>query len=269
MAQKGRLDNIWNMIQTERRVSVSELSKQFGVTEETIRRDLEKLEKKGMVIRTHGGAVLVTDTPETRIDYRFRAQTNVQEKQTIARLAAQMLPTHRLVIGADSSSTVMEMLRMLSTRDNLLLMTYSANILWELADSSIDLIAAGGLLNRKSYSFQGLITRNTIQNYNMDVVFISCKGLLEDGLFDSDDEEAEIKRLMVSKCRKVVLLVDHTKFDRSAFAKVLDLEAVNVVITDQKPASPWIERFFAMNIELIYPEMLDSPSPAGGPAKLL
>ncbi|MCI9267368.1 MAG: DeoR/GlpR transcriptional regulator [Lawsonibacter sp.] len=86
---------------------------------------------------------------------------------------------------------------------------------------------------------------------------------------ETNCKEAEIKRLMVSKCRKVVLLVDHTKFDRSAFAKVLDLEAVNVVITDQKPASPWIERFFAMNIELIYPEMLDSPSPAGGPAKLL
>lgn len=258
MAQKGRLDNIWNLIQIEQRVSVSELSKLFGVTEETIRRDLEKLEKKGVVIRTHGGAVLATDSSEARIDYRFRAQTNVKEKQAIAQLAVQMLPNHRLVLGADSSSTVMETLRMLGTRDNLLLMTYSANILWELADSSIDLIAAGGLLNRKSYSFQGLITRNTIRNYNMDIVFISCKGLLADGLFDSDDEEAEIKRLMVSKCHKVILLVDHTKFDRSAFARVLGLEQINVVVTDQKPSNSWIERFSTMNIELFYPEKIES-----------
>lgn len=255
MAQRDRLESIRTIVKTEKRVVVSELSKQFDVTEETIRRDLEKLEKEGLVTRTYGGAVLNMGDAVIRINYNRRAQTNVEEKRAIARIAADLLPKHGAAIGADSSSTVMETVHLISNREDLLLMTYSANILRELADADIKIMSTGGFLNKKSYSFQGVIARNTIQDYNTDVVLVSCKGLqLNAGIFDSDEDEAEIKRLLVAKSQKVILLADHTKFDQVAFAKLFDLDQVDIVVTDRRPSDEWVSQFAAYNIDLLYPE---------------
>ena len=255
MAQKDRLENIRTIVKTEKRVVVSELSRQFDVTEETIRRDLEKLEKEGLVTRTYGGAVLNMGDALIRISYTHRAQTNVEEKRAIARIAADLLPKHGAAIGVDSSSTVMETVHLISNREDLLLMTYSANILRELADAEIKIMSTGGFLNKKSYSFQGVIARNTIQDYNTDITLLSCKGLqLDAGVFDSDEDEAEIKRLMVAKSQKVILLADHTKFDRVAFVKLLDFSQINTIITDQKPPDRWCDMFASNGIELLFPE---------------
>lgn len=108
MAQKDRLDQIRATVREKERVVVSELSKQFQVTEETIRRDLEKLEAEGLVTRTFGGAILNGRNTSARTSYAQRTQMNVAEKKTIARIAAGLIPKHRCVIGADSSSTVFE-----------------------------------------------------------------------------------------------------------------------------------------------------------------
>ena len=138
--------------------------------------------------RTYGGAVLNMGDALIRISYTHRAQTNVEEKRAIARIAADLLPKHGAAIGVDSSSTVMETVHLISNREDLLLMTYSANILRELADAEIKIMSTGGFLNKKSYSFQGVIARNTIQDYNTDITLLSCKGLqLDAGVFDSDE----------------------------------------------------------------------------------
>ena len=215
MAQKNRLESIRSIVKAEKRVVVSDLSKQFEVTEETIRRDLEKLEGEGLVTRTYGGAVLNMGNTEVRISYMRRTQINVEEKRAIARIVAEQIPKRGVTIGADSSSTVMEAVHLLSNREDLLLLTYSANILRELEDSKIKILSTGGVLNKKSYSFQGAIARNTIRDYHMDIALVSCKGLqLGTGAFDSDEDEAEIKRLLVGQSQKVFLLVDHTKLGK-------------------------------------------------------
>ena len=209
MGQRERLEGIRALVKTEKRVVVSELSRQFEVTEETIRRDLEKLEGEGLVARTYGGAVLNMGDAAVRVSYVRRSQTNVEEKRAIARIAAELIPKHSAAIGADSSSTVMEAVHLLGDREDLIVMTYSANILREMADSDIQIMSTGGLLNKKSSFLQGVIARNTIKNYHMDVVLVSCNGLQLNGVFDTDENEAEIKRLMVAQGQKVYLLVDH------------------------------------------------------------
>ncbi len=254
MSQKDRLENIRTLIKTEQRVAVSELSKAFSVTEETIRRDLEKLEREGLIARTYGGAVLNMGDITRRINYHRRAQTNVEAKKKIAKLVTEIIPCHSAVIGADSSSTVMEAIHMISDREDLLLMTYSANLIREMADAKINIMSTGGILNRKSDSFQGVIARNTLQDYNMDIIMVSCKGLqLTSGIFDTSEDEAELKRIMASRGQKVFLLVDHSKFDQVAFAKLFDLQTVHTVVTDCKPRDEWVEYFMSHNIQLLYP----------------
>lgn len=137
MAQKDRIEQICAIVRDKERVVVSELSRQFHVTEETIRRDLEKLEAQGLVTRTFGGAILNGRNASARTSYAQRTQMNVAEKKTIARIAAGLIPKHRCVIGADSSSTVFETICLLKGQSNLLLMTYAANILQELVDADM------------------------------------------------------------------------------------------------------------------------------------
>ena len=255
MAQRERLDQIRATLREKERVAVSELSKQFHVTEETIRRDLEKLEAEGLITRTFGGAILNGRNTSARTSYLQRTQMNVAEKKTIARIAAGLIPKHRCVIGADSSSTVFETVCLLKGQANLILMTYAANILQALVDADMKIMSTGGLFNKESHSFMGVITRNTIKSYNTDILLISCKGLsLEGGLFDSDENEADIKQLMAKKAAKIILLADHTKFDNVAFAKLMDLEAIDVLVTDRRPSEAWVDALAASGVQLLYPQ---------------
>ncbi len=115
MGQKQRLEEIRQKVRQERRVVVSELSVLFGVTEETIRRDLDKLEAEGVVARTYGGAVLNGEASMERIEFNRRAAICVEEKQYIAKLCAMELPLNG-TIATDASTTVLEALRAISDR---------------------------------------------------------------------------------------------------------------------------------------------------------
>lgn len=119
------------------------------------------------------------------------------------------------------------------------------------------IMSTGGLFNKESHSFMGVITRNTIKAYNTDILLISCKGLsLDGGLFDSDENEADIKQLMATKAAKIILLADHSKFDSVAFAKLMDLESVDVLVTDRRPSEAWVDVLAAANVQLLCPEMI-------------
>ncbi len=254
MALKDRLESIREIVRTENKVIVSDLSKRFGVTEETIRRDLEKLEDEGVITRTYGGAVLNPDENVKRVSFIRRAMTNTKEKRAMARIAASLVPD-KASIAADASSTVMEVIRLLSNRSDLLVITFSTNILHEMESAEIGVMSTGGVFNKQSLSLQGAIACNTIGSYHTDIAFVSCKGLhLDEGALDTDDAEAELKRLMISRSQKAVLLADHTKFGRMAFSKLFDIDKVSTVITDYKPSDEWIQLLAEKQIELLYPE---------------
>ena len=140
MTIKQRLEAIRKIVKTETRVVVSELSKQFDVTEETIRRDLYKLETEGLVTRTYGGAILNQNITYENVDYRRREQTNPEEKREIASLAASVIPWNTTV-SADGSSTVAEALKMLADHEGLTILTYSIKAIDNLADSDIRLVS--------------------------------------------------------------------------------------------------------------------------------
>lgn len=252
MSSKERLMAIRQNIQSMKKVSVAELSRRCSVTEETIRRDLDKLETEGVVTRIHGGAIWNTDVQKEGIHFYKRLTKHLREKQDIARKAAMLVEGKHTII-ADSSTTVAETLKVIPDSSDVTIVTNSTEVFREFQQSSFNIISTGGEFNKKSLSLQGQLAKNNIGKYNVSLALISCKSLnIEKGVLDSNESEAEIKKCMLEQAEEVALLVDHSKFNQSAFVCLIDLKSVNYIITDRRPSDTWIEYCQENGIQLIY-----------------
>jgi DeoR/GlpR family transcriptional regulator of sugar metabolism len=231
---------------------VSKLSEKFNVSEETIRRDLDKLESDGVLTRTHGGAIL---NEQTNLDlpYITRNTINRNLKLNIAEKVAGIIPENASII-CDSSSTVFETINHLQNEVvNLTVITNSIDILHSFVNTSIELISTGGVLRKRSQSMIGKVAENSLNYYNADFGIFSCKSLsIENGVMDSNEPESEIKNLMSERVDKIILLVDSTKFDTKSFINVFSISKIDFLITDKKPAQKWIDACAEQNIKLIY-----------------
>jgi len=251
MLPKERLQKIIDLIQIEKKVYVSELSQKFSVTEETIRRDLEKLDKKGIVSRTYGGAVINRNGSED-LPFNTRTSLNIDLKKSIVSKIHHLIKDgDKLMV--DPSSTAFELVKALYDKQDLTLITNSIKILNEFSDSHFQIISTGGELRKKSLSLVGHAAEATVNRYFADIHVFSCKGIsLEHGITESNEPEAGLKKIMLKNSKVNLLLVDHTKFDKAAFLKLFDFSDIDVLITDKKPSTEWIERLKANNVQLIY-----------------
>lgn len=251
MAAKERLKLIRQQVETEKKVTVANLSRLYNVTEETIRRDLEKLEAEGFLTRTFGGAVLNNIVQSDNVYFRDRATIHLEEKKKIAVSFYDILKD-KMSIVTDSSTTVMEAVKLLKGREQTIL-SVSTEIFSELWNTDIKIISTGGIFNRSTLSFQGRVAKETIRSYHVDIALLSCKGLdMEHGAMDTNEGESEVKRCMVGQAEEVALLVDHTKFGKTAFAHLLDLKDVDYLVTDEKPDEAWVSFCEENGIRLIY-----------------
>ncbi|SHH42876.1 DeoR/GlpR family DNA-binding transcription regulator [Clostridium grantii] len=243
---------IITIIEEEKSVMVTDLSKNFGVTEETVRRDLEKLEKQGLLKRTYGGAVINESTVQ-ELPFKIREVRNKEGKKCIGKMVAEYINDGDTIL-LDSSSTAIQVAEFLKNRNKLTVITNSVILLTKLAKvDGITVISTGGTLREGAMSLVGSISQNTIQNYNVDVAVVCCKGIhKEKGITDSNEQECEVKKSMIEVADKVLLVVDNTKFDKKAFVKICDLEKVDMVFTDKKLSQEWEETIYNSKGELIY-----------------
>ncbi|EUJ45671.1 DeoR/GlpR family DNA-binding transcription regulator [Listeria riparia] len=235
-----------------KKVHVSQLAKTFNVSEETIRRDLDKLEKEGIVDRSYGGATLSQHTNED-LPYATRNIINVEEKKNIATKTTSLITSGDSLI-ADTSSTVFESLNLLAReKENLTIITNSITAVDLLSNFKVHLILTGGTLRTKSNSLVGSDAANTISRYYVDYAIISCKGLsMENGITDSNEPEAEVKNHMLKRANKVILVADSSKFDRNAFIKIVDISEIDYLITDKEPSHEWKQFLKEKDVTLIY-----------------
>lgn len=249
---KDRIGHIREQVKKEKKVVVSQLSKKYGVTEETIRRDLEKLEAEGFLTRTYGGAVINSVSPEEHIHYYRRMIIRQEEKQQIAKAFFGIASSKRSV-STDASTTVMEMVRVLRDQRNLTILSVSTEIFRELTGSKINIISVGGVFNEDTLSLQGNLAKENIKKYHVDLAILSCKGLdMEKGITDSSEREADVKTEMIKHASEVALLADYTKFDKMAFVKIMDWDKVTYLVTDQRPSDEWVNFCEKKGIALIY-----------------
>lgn len=248
-----RRNRILEKLQAEKRVVVSELSQLYEVSEETIRRDLDKLEKEGYATKSYGGAVVNEDIG---IDFPFnvRKNQNVTGKQKMAEIVASMVSEGEHVF-LDASTTAVFVAKALKEKERLTVVTNSVEIILELSDvSGWNIISTGGELKEGYLAFLGSRTEEAIRSYYTDKVIFSCKALeMERGIMESQEAFGCTKRCMLNSGREKILVVDSTKFDQTAFSVVGSMRDVDVVVTDRKPPEKWLSWFADMDTEVRYP----------------
>ncbi len=233
-------------------VKVVDLSKEFGVTEETIRRDLEKLEQEGTLMRTYGGAVLTKRTSE-ELPLSTRLRANMQGKKIMGQIISNLIEDGD-VIMMGTGTTSLEFARKISLFHNITVITNSLGVISEIVQNDgIRVISVGGTLIRKNLAFVGPPAMQTINNYYTDKVILSCKGIdIDKGIMESSEIEADIKRAMVKAGKTIILAVDHTKFSSLSMVKLFDFTDIDIVVTDVEPSKEWMTFFEKMNIKCFY-----------------
>ncbi len=248
-----RRNLILEKLQTEKRVVVSELSQLYDVSEETIRRDLDKLEKEGLATKSYGGAV-INENVSIDLPFNIRKNQNVAGKQKMAEIVASIVSDGEHVL-LDASTTAVFVAKALKDKDRLTVITNSMEILIELSDvSGWNIISTGGVMKEGYLAFLGSRTEEAIRSYFVDTVIFSCKALDHGwGIMESQEAFGTTKKAMITSGRRKILVVDSTKFDQTAFSVAGNLRDVNVVVTDRKPSEKWLAHFRELGIECKYP----------------
>lgn len=247
-----RRNQILAQLQQEGKVVVSDLSQQYHVTEETIRRDLEKLEQEGFAKKTYGGAVL-KESLYAEVPYNVRKLTHIEGKKYIADLVEDLVEDGDRIM-LDASSTAMFIVKKLKAKKNLTIITNSIEIIIELADKTgFTILSTGGTLKEGALSFTGYQAERMINSFHVDKAFISCKGIdKEHGLTDSNEMDVQIKKAILEASKQKILVIDQSKFDKTSFVNIVDFNDIDMVITDKEPSESWKKVFKDANVELRY-----------------
>jgi DeoR/GlpR family transcriptional regulator of sugar metabolism len=228
-----RQKKIIEFLKSDGAVWVSKLSVELGVTEETVRRDLEKLEKQEALVRTHGGAIPVGESNhEMSLEKRKHLNAGVKEK--LAKEAAKLvLPGDTVFL--DASTTTFYIAKELKNMKDITIVTNSIRIITELAGlSNLKVIGVGGFVSNNQ-SFVGALACNYInQNCYANKMFFSSRGANANcGILDSNEAEWAIKQCMMNNSDKKFYLCDKSKIGRIGFAKLADFDEIDCFITEK------------------------------------
>ncbi|GAB4127848.1 MAG: DeoR/GlpR family DNA-binding transcription regulator [Roseiflexaceae bacterium] len=227
---EDRREIILSHLSSRDRVSVGELAHLLGVSEVTVRKDLDQLEAQGLLTRVHGGAI-VSGRGRLELHFATREQQQIEEKRRIAQAAAALIEPHQRIF-LDASSTALQIARLIKDRDDLLVITNGLYTALELTFSQgITTIVVGGRMRRRSSSLVGVTSE--LERLRVDLGFFGAAGVTgRDGLTETDLDEAQLKQWMVRVSGMVIGVVDSQKFgiaQLNAFALPRELDRV---ITD-------------------------------------
>ncbi|MDE1175663.1 MAG: transcriptional repressor AgaR [Edaphobacter sp.] len=251
MLIEERRQHILSLIERDGRVLVSELSDTLGISRITIRKDLDHLESKGLVQRTHGGALAPQGSALLDPSLKEKEQHQHREKQLIAAAAAKLVKEGQCVL-LDSGSTTTAIARALREFSHLTVVTNAVNIAAELAGTDFDVILTGGSLRKNSFSLVGPLAEDVLREIRADILFLGVDGFdPQVGLTTPNVLESRVNRAMVHSATRVVAVCDSTKFFRRSMALIVPPTAIHTVITDDQIREEDIEALQGLGIELI------------------
>ena len=234
MSFNDREQKILNILNEKNSIRNNELSKLLYVSVSTLRRDLEKLEDKNLIIREHGMCKLNHSLHDEKYFYHLREQQGNVAKNKIAKQAVNMIKDGDNIM-LDGSSTAFNIVKHLNHFRNLLVISNSAKVSMALSETGIYNISTGGKMAEKTVSFVGQEAINALKNYNADILFFSCGGLSEDGyITDTDKEENDVRKEMLKHASKKVALIDSSKLNKKYLYNICHVSEIDAVICEEE-----------------------------------
>ncbi|SDQ19118.1 DeoR/GlpR family DNA-binding transcription regulator [Quadrisphaera sp. DSM 44207] len=228
-----RQEAIAGLVRSRGRVAVSDVAVSFGVTTETVRRDLGLLERTGLVRRVHGGAVATSALSVLEPGVLERESTAAEAKERIAARAVELVPPRGSVL-LDAGTTTARLAGLLPTDRDLLVVTNAVPVAARLAGArGVRLHLLGGRVRGRTQAAVGEEALRALADLRVDVAFVGTNALsLRFGLSTPDHDEAAVKRAAVAAAQRVIVLADSSKVGREQLVRFADLDAVDVLVTD-------------------------------------
>jgi DeoR/GlpR family transcriptional regulator of sugar metabolism len=226
-----REKQILEILLKEKKVTVKQLAKALFISEPSVRRDLQSLEKQNLIKRIHGGAVLEeTALSKNRIPFLIREYEQSSAKTIIAKKAIDLICDND-VIFLDASTSCYYLIPFLASKRNITVITNGVKALTKLAEYGINTISTGGVLVNSCLALVGEEAYKTIGNYNADMAFFSCRGISDDGyLTDIAPEENNVRKMMIRRSKKSYLLCASEKFDKGYFHNLCHKDELDGII---------------------------------------
>jgi DeoR/GlpR family transcriptional regulator of sugar metabolism len=251
LLREERKRKISEFIEENKQATVAELSKLFGVSESTIRRDLEELDGQGEIQRAHGGAVAVErSAPEPPVVHRM--VENEEEKRRIGQATAQLVQDGE-VIFLGSGTTTLEVARSLDDKKNLTVITNALNVANQLAGKqNITVIVIGGLLRHSELSLVGHITEQALKELRADKVIMGMRAVsVQEGLTNDYLPETMTDRAIVSFAPEIIVVADHSKFGKVSTALVAPISSIHKIVTDSGISPQQLDALRQAGVEVI------------------
>ena len=246
---RERRNKIAEMLETKATIQNSEIMERFGISIETVRRDLEFLEKEGVLKRVYGGAVkknFINSEPA----YQRRLNTSRAEKELIA-AEAQKFIDECDTIFFDIGTTVSLIAERADKSKKITAFTNSLRTAIILAERDFKVFLPGGQLRCDELSLSGSMSEHYMDNFNIDKAFICAAGIGKDGITDLVESEACLRRKIIKNAGKVIVVADHTKFSVRAMCNVCAASEIDVLITDEKAPRKILKELENQGVKII------------------
>ena len=231
-------------------IRVSELAEKFDVSESTIRRDLQDMQEKGMLTRTHGGAV-GTDRTSFEPSFKEKEAEKHDEKSNIGIIASQMVEDGDTII-LDAGTTTLEIAKHL-TEKNITVITNSIDVANEFSNrENVELIVTGGSLRLNTRAMVGHVAEDMLKNFRVDKAFIGTNGIsIEEGITTPNFMEAQTKRAMISVANKVIVVADSSKFNKVCFSVICPIRSVSTILSSDDIEMSIVKEYRDSGVEIL------------------
>jgi len=241
---------ILDLLEKQGKVKVIELSETFDVSEPTIRRDIKELDEKGMLIRTHGGAI-AREEGEHEPSFKEKQDKYYKEKESIGKLAAGLVNEGDIIL-LDSGTTTLQIAKELIVK-NITVVTNSLDIAYELEKKpDVEVVLTGGIMRWNTRAMVGPVADGALEKFHVDIAFMGTNYIsIDGGLTTHNMMEANTKSNMINIAKRVFVVCDHTKFDKTTFYRIASLKDLDGVITDRGMTQEMMKRYEQEDLDIL------------------